>query len=129
MFLGRNSFPETELIQLQLLNFLGAFSLIFENEFCALQGAESEKYNFFLQSYKTGSIMLGWIALGWTVHCCWALAWSPFKSKHSFIAKHILQGFLVGLNMSCLSEFVNGCYGKKEEGNWGDKSANFSKHF
>lgn len=59
MFLGRNSFPETELIQLQLLNFLGAFSLIFENEFCALQGAESEKYNFFLQRYKTGSIMLG----------------------------------------------------------------------
>lgn len=43
MFLGRNSFPETELIQLQLLNFPGAFSLIFENEFCALQGGESEK--------------------------------------------------------------------------------------
>lgn len=59
MLLGRNSFPETELIQLQLLCFLGFFPLILQNEFCALQYAASEKHNFSLQRYKTGSIMLG----------------------------------------------------------------------
>lgn len=127
MLLGRNSFPETELIQLQLLlYFLGFFHLYSKMNFVLYKVLYLKCTFFSLQRCKTGSIKS---VLGWIVHCCWALSWSPFKSKHSFVSKCILQGFLVCLNVSCFSEFVNSFHGKREEGNWGDKSADFGKHF
>lgn len=127
MLLGRNSFPKTELIPLQLLlYYLVFFTYLLKCILCYTRCCIWNVHFFSLQRYKRDLMKS---VLGWIVHCCWGLSWSPFKSKHNFVSKCILQGFLVCLNVSFFSEVVNSFHGKRKEGSWGDKLANFSKYF